>query len=102
MSDDRCSPTRKRAFWRTQGVSAPHASKRVDLALRISEGDIRIVDAYYDELALEASQDRSPPTPEEQVELEKLAVSSERLKAMTRQEMLALRARRLRQLRRFE
>src|SRR6185369_5986184 len=80
MIDDRCSPTNKRASLRTQYASAPQASEGVDLALRISEGDIRIVDAYYDELALEASQDRSPPTPEEQVELEKLAVSSERLK----------------------
>jgi hypothetical protein len=60
------------------------------------------VDAYYYELALEASQDRSPPTPDEQVELAKLTALCERLKAMTREEKLALRARRLRQLRRFE
>jgi hypothetical protein len=86
----------------TQGVAAPSAFAGVDLVLRISEDDVRIVEAYYDELALEASRDRSPPTPEEQIELEKLAASSERLKAMTRPEMLALRARRLRQLRRFE
>ena len=96
MSDDRCSPTRKRASWRTLDVSAPHASEGADLAVRISEGDLRIVDAYYYELALEASQDRSPPTPEDQVELAKLTASSERLKSMTREERLALRAHRLR------
>jgi len=102
MSDDRCSPTGKRASLYTQGVAAPSAFAGVDLVLRISEGDVRIVEAYYDELALEASRDRSPPTPEEQIELEKLAASSERLKAMSRSEIHALRARRLRQLRRFE
>jgi len=102
MSDDRCSPTGKRASVYTRGVAAPSIPVDVELVLRISEGDVRIVEAYYDELALEASRDRSPPTPEEQIELEKLAASSERLKAMSRSEIHALRARRLRQLRRFE
>jgi len=102
MNDDWRSSTGKRVTVYTQGVAPPSLSDGVDLVLRISEGDVRIVDAYYDELALEASRDRSPPTPEEQVELDKLAASSERLKTMTRAEMLVLRARRLRQLRRFE
>jgi len=77
-------------------------TESVYLVLRVSEGDIRMVDAYYDELALDASMDQSPPTPEERIELEKLTALSERLKAMTREEMLALRARRLHQLRRVE
>lgn len=103
MSDDQCSPIGKHAFSRVKDRRATvPASGEVDLALRVSEGDIRIVDAYLAELALEASQDGSPPTPEEQIAADKLAASFERLKAMTREEMLAERVRRLRQRRRFE
>lgn len=46
------------------------------------------MDAYHYELALDASKDRSPPTPEEPSERGKLATSFERLKAMTCEEML--------------
>jgi hypothetical protein len=104
MSDDRCSLTVKRAPLDSKdGEAATDPGfGNVDLVLRVTEGDIRMVEAYYHELALEASQDRSPPTLEEQIALKKLAASFERLKAMTREELLAERARRLRQRRRLE
>ena len=104
MNDNRCSPTGKRvSSGNKDGATATDPGVgQVGLVLRVTEGDIRMVEAYYHELALEASQDRSPPTPEEQVALKKLAASSERLKAMTREELLAERARRLRQRRRLE
>ena len=60
---------------RTQGVSARSSTDSVYIVLRVSEGDIRMVDAYYDELALDASMDRSPPTPEERIDLEKIECS---------------------------
>ena len=53
MSDDRCSPTGKRASVPTQGVAVPSVCGGASAVLRILEGDIRMVDAY--ELALDAS-----------------------------------------------
>ena len=104
MSDGRFSSTGRRASLGSKDGEATTdpSFSNVGLVLRVTEGDIRMVEAYYHELALEASQDKSPPTPEEQVALQKLAASFERLKAMTREELLAERARRLRQHRRLE
>jgi hypothetical protein len=104
MKDYRCSPIGERAAQRTKdGVptTAP-TSDHVDLVLGISEGDIRIVDAYHYQLALDASQDRSSPTLEEQIEVGKLAASFARLQAMTHEQMLAERVRRLRRRRRLD
>jgi hypothetical protein len=104
MSDDRSSLTGKRAALGGKDKEATPDPRfgNVGLVVRVTESDIRMVESYYHELALEASQDKSPPTPEEQVTLQKLAASFERLKAMTREELLAERARRLRQRRRLE
>ena len=103
MSDGRYFSTGKHAFSgsKDEEAATDPGFGNVGLVLRVTESDIRMVEAYYHELALEASQDRSPPTPEEQVALKKLAPSFERLKAMTREELLAERARRLGQRRRF-
>jgi predicted P-loop ATPase/GTPase len=99
MNDDRCSPTGKRASMHNQAAPMAPTSDDTDLVITVSEDDVRIVDAYYYELALDASKDPSPPTPEEQIELAKLAASFERLKAMTHEEMLEERERRLRRRR---
>lgn len=104
MSDDRFSSTGRCASLGGKDGEATTDPRfgNVGLVLRVTEGDIRMVETYYHELALEASQDRSPPTPEEQVALKKLEASFERLKAMTREELLAERARRLHQRQRLE
>ena len=73
------------------------SSETSDLVLGVSEADIRLVDAFHHELALEASADKSPPTRAEQLANAELAASFERLKAMTPEELRAERARRLRE-----
>lgn len=101
MNDNRYSSPGEYAVQRTKNAVPTVTSVSDDVDLGISEGDIRIVDAYFYELALDASEDQSPPTPEEKTEIAKLAASFERLKAMTREEMLAERVRRLRRSRRL-
>ncbi len=79
---------------------ATYSKKRDGLVLGVSEADIRLVDAYYHELALEASNDPSPLTREEQIADAEWAESFARLKAMTPDELRAERARRIRERRR--
>ena len=79
---------------------ATYSKKRDQLVLGVSEADIRLVDAYFHELALDASSDPSPPTREEQTANAELAESFARLKSMTPDELRAERARRIRERRR--
>jgi hypothetical protein len=73
-----------------------YSKKRDELVLGVSEADFRLVDAFYQELALEASNDPSAPTREEQTANAESAKSFARLKAMTPDELRAERARRIR------
>jgi hypothetical protein len=77
----------------TSNADAAHSAD-ADLALGVSEADIRLVDAFYHEVALEASNDRAPATHEEQAANAALAESFARLNAMTPDELRAERARR--------
>lgn len=61
-----------------------------------SEEDLRVLDAYYHHLALDASEDPSPPTAAEQAQLDTIRAHNDRLLAMTPEDMLAERARRRR------
>ena len=77
--------------------ASARSSETSDLVLGVSDADIRLVDAFHHELALEASADKSPPTRAEQLANAELAASFERLKAMTPEELRAETARRLRE-----
>ena len=93
----------ERARARAQAVNANVATKakiRDELVLGASEADIRLVDAYFHELALDASNDPSPPTREEQIANAESVAAFERLKAMTPDELRAERARRIQERRR--
>src|SRR5437868_2617291 len=97
MKDDWSSPTAETALPpRPRDGAANGPADDVDPVLGISECDLNIVNAFYHELAVDASQDPSPLTAAELVELESLDASLSRLKSMSREELLAERARRLR------
>ena len=68
-----------------------------DLVLGVSEADIRLVDAFYHELALEASAVKLSASPAEQLADAESVAAFERLKAMTPEEQRAERARRIRE-----
>ena len=80
-------------------IDASVRSMEADLVLGVSEADIRLVDAFFHELALDASEDKSPPTRAEQLADAESIAALERLKAMTPDELRAERARRLRERR---
>jgi hypothetical protein len=111
MSDNRYSLPDDPASRRTMQSELAMTPAPDDGDLGISNDDIRIVAVYLYQLSLDASDDPSlpmyeddpsSPTPEEKAEVEKLAASFERLKKMTREEMLAERSRRLRRPHRLE
>jgi len=65
----------------------------IDPALDLSSAELRILDAFFYELALEAAEDPSPPTPREQLAIDNLGARFERLQAMTPEEQAAERQR---------
>lgn len=77
-----------------------YSKKRGELVHGVSEADVRLVDTYFHELAIDASNDPSPLTPEEQAADAESVASFARLKAMTPDELRAERARRIRERRR--
>ena len=93
----------ERARARSQAVNANIATEsknRDEVVLGVSEADINLVDAYFHELALDASEDPSPPTCEEQIADAESVAAFARLKAMTPDELRAETARRIRERRR--
>ncbi len=61
--------------------------------LRIVDCKLRIVDAFFHKLALEAAEDASPPTAAEQLAIDDLRERFERLQRMTPEEEEAERQR---------
>ncbi len=120
MTDEWCPPTDEHEIPDASGALSPRseaalgdgpprltvirvapASDVVDPVIGIGEGDIRMVDAFFHELALDASLDPRPPTAEEQAANTRIAAEIERVKAMSPDELrdeqaLRLRARRRR------
>jgi hypothetical protein len=68
----------------------------IEADLGVTAGELRIVDAFFHELALEAAADPRPPTPEEQEAVMHMRDRFERLKAMSPEEQDAERDRLLR------
>ncbi|MCB9507846.1 MAG: hypothetical protein H6709_02240 [Kofleriaceae bacterium] len=104
MTDDWCPPTDERESPRMPEAipTATAPSDDLDPVLGISEGDIRMVDAFYHELAVDASEAERPRTADEEAAELRLAGSFEQLKTMTRDELLAIRQQRLQERRRAE
>jgi hypothetical protein len=73
-------------------VDRPQPVERdwIDPVLGISERDLLLVEAFYHNLGVEASEDPSPPTPDEQESIDWLGAQFEKLKAMTEDELAAL------------
>lgn len=65
MTDDWSTPTGEYdRFEATNEDTTPDS----DLLLSVEERDLRILDAFFHELAMDASTDPTPNTPEEQAE----------------------------------
>ena len=110
MNDEWCPPTGEQTIpAELTAATAPDAAhdteaslksfEGADLVLGVSEADIRMVDAFFHEVALDASEDKSPLTPAELLADAESVAAFERLKAMTPEEQRAERARRLRERR---
>lgn len=103
MSDDWSPPTgeyeRPRIIASVEVPSEPDL-ECVDPVLGISERDLRLVDAFYHNLGVQASEDSSPPTEEEQESIDWLGEQFARLQAMSPEELDALREERARARRR--
>ena len=81
MTDDWSEPTGEHepfADTPTKEYVADPLLRVVDLD-GVSEQDIRIVDAFFQELALDASEDPSPPTAEEQENIDAIAAFVDKL-----------------------
>ncbi len=108
MSDDWCSPTGELdptrggaasgegARLRNRGETPVELDDEGDPVLGVTHGELRMVDAFFHELALDAAADPRSPTPAEQVAVDNLRARFERLKAMTPEEQVAERERLLR------
>jgi hypothetical protein len=57
----------------------------------IAEGDLRILESYYAELALDAAKDPTPPGPEEQAEVDQIMEHLRWLKSATPDEVARVR-----------
>lgn len=99
MRDDWTTPTDELDFARRfpdPGVPshrAPAANDEIEPMFGLTAGELRIVDAFFHELALEAAEDPSPPTAEEQLAIDDLRERFERLQRMTPEELEAERQR---------
>lgn len=97
MTDDWSEPTGERRRFRNRAtMEPPDDDACVDPVLGISERDLRLVDGFYHNLGVQASEAPSPPTPDEEGSIEWLGERFEELKAMSTDELLALRAERSR------
>ncbi len=107
MSDDWSSPTGE--FEPARGGAASGQGARLrnrgetpvdtddgDSVLGVTAGELRMVDGFFHELALDDAADPRPPTPAEQVAIGNLRARFERLKAMTPEEAIVERERLLR------
>ena len=88
MNDDWSEPTGEHEPWTIPGpandVGAPRDADPIGVLVALDgvpERDARMVDAFFQQLALDASEDRSPPTPEEQENIDAIAAFTERLMA---------------------
>jgi len=73
------------------GARAP--DEDVDPVFGLTTGELRMVDAFFYELAIEAANDPRPPTADELEAIDDLRMRAERLKAMTPEELESERAR---------
>ncbi len=103
MTDDWSSPTGEYepariepAKLRNRGPTPVEHDDEIDPVLGVTAGELRMVDAFFHELALEAAADPRPPTPAEQIAVDNLRARFERLKAMKPEEADAERERLLR------
>lgn len=100
MTDDWSEPTDERKRFRSRATMEPRDDDAVvDPVLGIAERDLRLVDAFFHHLGIDASEDPSPATPEEQESIDWLRERFEHLQAMSPEELLALRAERRRRRR---
>lgn len=74
----------------------PGGDDELDPVFGVTAGELRLVDAFFHELALDAAHDPRPPTEAEQVTIRNLRARFERLKAMSAEEAEAERERLLR------
>ncbi len=105
MSDDWCSPTGEfeparggdasgeGARLRNRGETPVELDDEGDPMLGATGGELRMVDAFFHEVALDDAADPRPPTPAEQLAVDNLRTRFERLKAMTPDEQAAERER---------
>ena len=99
MSDRRTSPTvehgRSAVDVKTvdQVASAPPEAAGADPVLGVSEADLKLLDALYHQLALDASQDPRPNTPEEDADDEWLMDRARKRMSMSPAEVRAQRER---------
>lgn len=99
MSDDWTPPTgeyERPRIMASVEVKAALGEECIDPVLGISERDLRLVDAFYHNLGVQASEDPSPPTVEEQDSIDWLGEQFAKLQAMTPEELDALREERAR------
>jgi hypothetical protein len=97
MNDDSTGPTHqdRTAVTVTVTVSLDEvAARSVDVTSGIREEDLRLLDAYNHELAIEASEDPRPNTAEEDEEDAELLRRAELTMSMTPEEVAIRRARR--------
>jgi len=90
MTDDWSSPTGEYEPATSEGAADVPDLARVggdiDPVIGVTAGELRMVDALFHELALEAAADPRPPTPDEQRAVEYLRRRFEQLKAMSPEE----------------
>lgn len=99
MRDDWSTPTDELDFTRrfAEPVEpprrAPAVNDEIDPVLGVTAAELRILDAFSYELALEAAEDPRPPTPEEQQSIDSLRERFEQLQRMSPEEVEAERQR---------
>jgi hypothetical protein len=95
MTDDWDLPTGEYERPRPESAEAkPSASRRtIGSDEPLTSGEWRVVDAFFNELAIEAAEDPRPPTADEQLAIDDLCARAERLKTMSPDELEAERAR---------
>lgn len=99
MNDDSTRPTVHARRTMKVTVTLPNDdvdARRVEVTGEISEDDLRLLDAINHELALDASNDPRPATPEEDEAVADLLASAKRTMSMTPEQ--AARARRARRV----
>jgi hypothetical protein len=97
MTNDHCSPRMPARGTPATGVviDGPRADD-FDPALKVTESDLRLLDAYYHERAIDASEDPRPNTEEEQAADDALLAAMRKTMSMSPAEAYASRSRRRR------